>query len=180
MRRSEKDEKEGAGAGSRLSRRHEGDVTTALNTPLDGALSRKKNTFMQAAKERACAIGWWDISGKALLQGNWMFHEIAEEEQKVCVEEPGDLHAHASHGLECPFNEAGFKAVRIKPLSGFRVTFGQELIRYSRRSREGGWVDPLWWAAPFLETKAKQPALSLYMIASTVRRSPRGCAWSWR
>lgn len=38
--------------------------------------------------------------------------------------------------------------MELKPLSGFRVTFGQELVYYLYRFRKGGKLNPLWWIIP--------------------------------
>jgi len=44
----------------------------------------------------------------------------------------------------------GFEIVELKPLSGFWVTFGQELVYYLWRFRRGGKLNPLWWIIPVI------------------------------
>jgi ubiquinone/menaquinone biosynthesis C-methylase UbiE len=47
-------------------------------------------------------------------------------------EEPRDFYRYTKYGLEYLFTTAGFEIVEIKPLSGFVVTFSQELIYFFR------------------------------------------------
>lgn len=52
-------------------------------------------------------------------------------------EAPRDFYRYSRHGLEYLFEKAGFEIVEITPLSGFIVTFGQELVYYLRRFHRG-------------------------------------------
>jgi len=52
-------------------------------------------------------------------------------------EEPRDFYRYTKHGLKYLFEDAGFEIIEIKPLSGFIVTFGQELVYFLRRFRRG-------------------------------------------
>ena len=45
-------------------------------------------------------------------------------------EQPRDFYRYTRYGLEYLFTEAGFEVVEIKPLSGFVVTFAQELCYF--------------------------------------------------
>ena len=63
-------------------------------------------------------------------------------------EEPRDFYRYTKHGLRYLFEKNGFEIVEIKPLSGFCVTFGQELVYYLWRFRRGGKLNPLWWIIP--------------------------------
>jgi SAM-dependent methyltransferase len=45
-------------------------------------------------------------------------------------EEPRDFYRYTKYGLNHLFNTAGFETVEIKPLSGFIVTFSQELVYF--------------------------------------------------
>jgi ubiquinone/menaquinone biosynthesis C-methylase UbiE len=45
-------------------------------------------------------------------------------------EEPRDFYRYTKYGLRYLFEKNGFEIVEIKPLSGFCVTFGQELVYY--------------------------------------------------
>jgi hypothetical protein len=48
-------------------------------------------------------------------------------------EEPRDFFRYSRFGLEYLFNEAAFQVVELKALSGFVVTFGQELCYFIER-----------------------------------------------
>ena len=63
-------------------------------------------------------------------------------------EEPRDFYRYTKYGLRYLFEKNGFEIVEIKPLSGFCVTFGQELVYYLWRFRGGGKLNPLWWIIP--------------------------------
>jgi len=65
-------------------------------------------------------------------------------------EEPRDFYRYTKYGLKYLFEKNGFEIVELKPLSGFLVTFGQELVYYLWRFRRGGKLNPFWWAVPFL------------------------------
>jgi SAM-dependent methyltransferase len=65
-------------------------------------------------------------------------------------EEPRDFYRYTKYGLKYLFEKNGFEIVELKPLSGFCVTFGQELIYYIWRFRRGGKLNPLWWIIPVI------------------------------
>lgn len=52
-------------------------------------------------------------------------------------EEPRDFYRYTEYGLKYLFEKNGFEIVEIKALSGFWVTFGQELVYYLWRFRRG-------------------------------------------
>ncbi len=63
-------------------------------------------------------------------------------------EEPRDFYRYTKYGLKYLFEKNRFEIVELKPLSGFWVTFGQELIYYLWRFRRGGKLNPFWWIIP--------------------------------
>ena len=65
-------------------------------------------------------------------------------------EEPRDFYRYTKHGLKYLFEKNGFEIVEIEALSGFCVTFGQELVYFLYRFRRGGIINPLWWIIPVL------------------------------
>jgi len=65
-------------------------------------------------------------------------------------EEPRDFYRYTKYGLKYLFEKNGFKIVKLKPLSGFWVTFGQEFVYYLWRFRYGGKLNPLWWIVPVI------------------------------
>lgn len=65
-------------------------------------------------------------------------------------EEPRDFYRYTKYGLRYLFEKNGFEIVELKPLSGFWVTFGQELVYYLWRFRVGGKLNPLWWIIPIM------------------------------
>ena len=65
-------------------------------------------------------------------------------------EEPRDFYRYTKYGLKYLFEKNGFEIVDLKPLSGFLVTFGQELVYYLWRFRKGGKLNPLWWIIPVI------------------------------
>jgi len=65
-------------------------------------------------------------------------------------EEPRDFYRYTKYGLKYLFEKNGFEIVELKPLSGFCVTFAQELIYYIWRFRIGGKLNPLWWIIPVI------------------------------
>lgn len=67
-------------------------------------------------------------------------------------EEPRDFYRYTEYGLTYLFEANGFEVVELVPLSGFLVTFGQELVYYLWRFRKGGKINPLWWVVPLLGT----------------------------
>jgi len=52
-------------------------------------------------------------------------------------EEPRDFYRYSKYGLAHLFTTAGFEIVEIKPLAGFVVTFGQELVYFLNYFRRG-------------------------------------------
>lgn len=66
-------------------------------------------------------------------------------------EEPYDYYRFTRYGLSYLFEKSGFNIIEIKPLSGFFLTFGQELAYFLNGLRQGGKRNPLWWLIiPFL------------------------------
>lgn len=65
-------------------------------------------------------------------------------------EEPRDFYRFTKYGLKYLFEKNGFEIEELKPLSGFWVTFGQELVYYLWRFRIGGKLNPLWWIIPII------------------------------
>jgi len=65
-------------------------------------------------------------------------------------EEPRDFYRYTKYGLKYLFEKNGFEIVELKPLSGFCVTFGQEMVYYLWRFRRGGKLNPLWWIIPII------------------------------
>lgn len=65
-------------------------------------------------------------------------------------EEPRDFYRYTKYGLKYLFEKNGFEIVELKPLSGFWVTFGQELVYYLWRFRKGGKLNPFWWVIPII------------------------------
>lgn len=65
-------------------------------------------------------------------------------------EEPRDFYRYTKYGLHYLFEKNGFELVEIKALSGFFVTFAQELVYYIQRFRRGGKVNPMWWLVPII------------------------------
>ncbi len=63
-------------------------------------------------------------------------------------EEPRDFYRYTKCGLKYLFEKNGFEIVELKPLSGFWVTFRQELVYYLWRFRKGDRLNPLWWIIP--------------------------------
>jgi len=60
-------------------------------------------------------------------------------------EEPRDFYRFTKYGLRYLFKKNGFEIVELKPLSGFWVAFGQQLVYYFWPLRKGGKLNPLWW-----------------------------------
>ena len=52
-------------------------------------------------------------------------------------EEPRDFYRYSKYGLKYLFQESGFSSVKVKPLSGFWVTFGQLLVYNLYRLNRG-------------------------------------------
>ena len=76
-------------------------------------------------------------------------------------EEPRDFYRYTQHGLQYLFEKNGFEIVEIRPLTGFIVTFSQQLCYYLWRWRKGGMINPLWWLIPIPVTLIQALALFL-------------------
>lgn len=63
-------------------------------------------------------------------------------------EEPRDFYRYTKHGLRYLLEKNGFEIAELRPLSGFCVTFGQELVYFLWGLRRGGRLNPLWWIVP--------------------------------
>lgn len=63
-------------------------------------------------------------------------------------EEPRDFYRFTKYGLRYLFEKNKFEVVEIRALSGFCVTFAQELVYFLRSFRKGGKLNPLWWLIP--------------------------------
>jgi len=63
-------------------------------------------------------------------------------------ETPRDFYRFTKYGLQYLFESNGFEVVEITALSGFIVTFSQELVYYIQQYRKGGKINPLWWLIP--------------------------------
>ena len=63
-------------------------------------------------------------------------------------EEPRDFYRFTKYGLKYLFETNRFEVVEIKALTGFCVTFAQELVYFLYRFRRGGILNPLWWLVP--------------------------------
>lgn len=65
-------------------------------------------------------------------------------------EEPRDFYRYTKYGLKYLFEKNNFEIIELKPLSGFWVTFGQEMVYYIWRFRKGRIINPLWWIIPLI------------------------------
>ena len=65
-------------------------------------------------------------------------------------EEPRDFFRYTKYGLRFLFEKNGFEIIELNPLSGFWVTFGQELVYYLWNFRGSRRLNPLWWIIPFM------------------------------
>lgn len=63
-------------------------------------------------------------------------------------EAPRDFYRYTKFGLSYLFEKAGFEVLEINALTGFSVTFCQEMVYVLYRLRGGGWINPLWWIVP--------------------------------
>lgn len=63
-------------------------------------------------------------------------------------EAPRDFYRYTKFGLKYLFEKNGFEVVEIEALTGFVVTFAQELVYVLYKLRRGGWINPLWWIVP--------------------------------
>jgi SAM-dependent methyltransferase len=97
----------------------------------------------------------------------WLLHE-----------EPRDFYRYTKYGLKYLFEKNGFRIVEINALSGFWVTFGQELVYYLWRLRYGGKLNPLWWLVPL----AGVPIQVICYLLNKIDHSEEllGCIWWWQ
>lgn len=65
-------------------------------------------------------------------------------------ESPRDFYRFTKYGLAHLFEKNGFEVIELNPLSGFAVTFGQELVYFLWYFRKGGRINPLWWLIPII------------------------------
>ena len=63
-------------------------------------------------------------------------------------EQPRDFYRYTKFGLAHLFRTAGFEVVEVTPLTGFVVTFAQEIVYFLKEFRRGSWINPLWWIIP--------------------------------
>ena len=63
-------------------------------------------------------------------------------------EEPRDFYRFTKHGLNYLFKKGGFEVIEITALTGFTVTFAQELVYFLYGFRKKGIINPLWWIIP--------------------------------
>jgi SAM-dependent methyltransferase len=63
-------------------------------------------------------------------------------------EAPRDFYRYSKYGLQYLFEKNGFEIVELKALSGFFVTFGQELSYFLMNFRGRSKFNPLWWFIP--------------------------------
>lgn len=89
-------------------------------------------------------------------------------------EAPRDFYRFTKYGLRYLFEKNGFEIVELKPLSGFWITFGQELVYYLWRFRVGGKLNPLWWIIPMIGTAIQGISYLLDKIDH-----PEGFTWMY-
>lgn len=122
---------------------------TAYNTTIpDNYVDTILNTSVIEHLEEPCeAINEMNRiikpGGCVILTGQFFWH---------LHEEPRDFYRYSKYGLKYLFEKNGFEIVELKPLSGFWVTFGQELVYYLYRFRIGGKLNPFWWIIPVIGT----------------------------
>ena len=87
-------------------------------------------------------------------------------------EEPRDFYRYTKYGLKYLFEKNGFEIVELKPLSGFFVTFGQELVYYLWRFRKGGKLNPLWWIIPIM-------GMFIQAVCLLLNRIDRSYGFTW-
>lgn len=85
-------------------------------------------------------------------------------------EEPRDFYRYTEHGLRYLMTKAGFEVVRIVPLAGFWVTFGQLFAYYLSRYDHGA----------IRRTRLLLPVyLIVQAIALALDRLDRAEQWTW-
>lgn len=82
-------------------------------------------------------------------------------------EEPRDFYRYTKWGLKYLFEKNGFEIIEIQPLSGFIVTFAQELCYFLVLFRRGGKLNPLWWIIPVVTSIIQSFAYLLNKIDPT-------------
>lgn len=82
-------------------------------------------------------------------------------------EAPRDFYRYTEFGLKYLFEKSGFEVVEINALTGFVVTFCQELMYVLYKFRRGGWINPLWWIIPPVGHVIQAFAYMLNKIDST-------------
>lgn len=85
-------------------------------------------------------------------------------------EEPRDFFRYSKYGLNYLFEKVGFKVVKIKPLSGFWVTFGQLLVYNLYRLNRG----PLRWLKVIVAI-----GFLIQVIAYVLDKLDRTEQWTW-
>jgi SAM-dependent methyltransferase len=83
-------------------------------------------------------------------------------------EEPRDFYRYTKYGIDHLFTTAGFDIIEITPLSGFIVTFAQELVYYLNFFRRG-----------FLKYPLLLFQVSLQVIAYLVNRWDKSHKFTW-
>jgi SAM-dependent methyltransferase len=63
-------------------------------------------------------------------------------------EEPRDFYRYTKYGLRYLFEKNGFKIIELRAMTGFWVTFLQELVYYLWGLRSTSKLNPLWWSIP--------------------------------
>lgn len=79
-------------------------------------------------------------------------------------EEPRDFFRYTKYGIKHIFEKNKFDIITIKPLSGFCVTFGQELVYYIWRFRRNNKLNPFYYLIPLLSLLIQTAALWLNKI----------------
>jgi SAM-dependent methyltransferase len=69
-------------------------------------------------------------------------------------EAPRDFYRYTKYGLSHLFTTSGFEIVEIRPLSGFVVTFSQELVYFINHLKRGPLRYPLMLLQTFIQTLA--------------------------
>jgi SAM-dependent methyltransferase len=63
-------------------------------------------------------------------------------------EEPRDFYRYTRYGLKYLFEKNHFKIIELVALSGFTITFAQELSYFLMHVRGKSKVNPFWWVIP--------------------------------
>lgn len=86
-------------------------------------------------------------------------------------EEPRDFYRFTKYGLDYLFKKSGFEVIEISALTGFSVTFAQELVYFLNYYRKGGMINPLWWIIPPLSHCIQMLAYLMNKVEKTERFS---------